>query len=185
MSVDRHGALMPKTKRNLSETERRAIRDRLADFQNRHYPDREAMNRDAGVPHSTACGWFNPDPAVPDVVSLVRISERKNLSLNWLLLGEGPELRGIEPSAPIWPQLRQTMVAELIGHGALPEEADRFVPQPDEFFKYLLALMRKGWTARDKPALHTPQWRIGEALGRVIAGLPAKPRRWSRGRLFL
>ena len=118
---------MPFTKRNLELDERRAIRDRLEWFHQQHYRNRQAMNLDADVAPSTASGWFHPEPSVPDTVSLVRIAERKNLNLNWLLLGEGEPLRGVEPDADAWTRLRQTLVAELISHGATAPDAEACV----------------------------------------------------------
>jgi hypothetical protein len=92
------------------------------------------METDVGVAHSTAAAWFHPDPSTPDTVAVVTLALRKNLNLNWLLLGEGPELRAIEGSGDVWRILRQTLVAELVSGGISPDEADRALPTEVELF---------------------------------------------------
>lgn len=125
---------MPSKTRKLDLTTRRAIRDRLADFVARRYKNRMRMESDAGVAHSTAAAWFNPDPSTPDTVAAVSLARRKNLSLNWLLLGEGPELRGVEGSGDVWRIVRQTMIAELVSLGIPRDKADRALPDKATFF---------------------------------------------------
>jgi hypothetical protein len=167
---------MPKRKRNLSRDERRAIRDRLNLFRERHYPNREAMNRDAGVPHATASGWFHTDPAAPDTVSLVRIAARKNLNLNWLLLGEGPELRGIDTNANVWDQLRQTLVAELVNQGATRVEAEEMIPGSRNLFHFMMVEMLELWTElKDQRRSPSSRRGIARALDRSRAGLDPTP----------
>jgi hypothetical protein len=118
---------MPFTKRRLPQSDRRAIRDRLADFQRRRYDTVVAMANDAGVKHNTVGGWLHPDPATPDTVALVKLAHTKNVNLNWLLLGEGPELRGIDAAGDVWHLIRQALVAELIGQGIARPAAVRLV----------------------------------------------------------
>lgn len=166
---------MPKSKRNLTLQERQSIRDRVRRFRERHYPSRQAMNRDAGVPHATASGWFHTDPAMPDTVSLVRLAERKNLNLNWLLLGKGPELRGIDSADDVWTQLRQTLVAELVSHGAAAEDAERMMPEPDKLFHFLMVEMLEGWMRIKDRQGRASKRGIARALDRVIAGLDPFP----------
>ena len=77
---------------------------------------RKALYEDKlGTPHSTVAGWFDKeDPAIPEVVNCVKLARQENLSLNWLLLGEGPELLGATvPFGDLAENLRTTIVTEL------------------------------------------------------------------------
>lgn len=165
------------SRRRLPLHERRAIRDRLSQFRMRHYTTRQAMNRDADVPNATAVGWFAPDPHTPDAAALVKLARQKNLNLNWLLLGEGTELRGIESPAEVWPLLRQTLVAELISHGATPEDAELLVPGAGDLFHGLLERLRLGWLSWKKTPLAPRRAGIGRALDRLLSGLDDLPAR--------
>src|SRR6185437_13844834 len=136
---------MPNAKRNLTGNQRRAISRRLQEFRILRYRTQQAMNREAGVPHTTASGWFRADPALPDTVSLVRLAQTKNLNLNWLLLGEGEPLRGIEHNADVWTQLRQTLVVELVSHGANAADAEQLIPTPEDLFHDISVAMLEGW----------------------------------------
>lgn len=125
---------MPQSPRKLLLSERRAIRDRLTDFVRRHYPSRLKMEADVGASHSTVAGWFHKDPSTPDTLSLVRLAQRKNLDLNWLLLGEGAELRGVAPSPDVWAHLRSVLVSELKSHGVAALVAEKLAPDPEQLF---------------------------------------------------
>lgn len=173
---------MPKEKRNLTLAERHSIRDRLRHFQKRNYGSRRAMLTNANIPPGTAVAWFADDPTPPDTVSIVRLSEKKNLNLNWLLLGEGPELRGVDPGAKLWHQVRQELIADLVSRGATPNEAEKGVPSPDELFAHLARHMRIGWERWKKAPLPKSGAGIGRAIRRYLSGLnedesPFPPRR--------
>jgi hypothetical protein len=177
MSIDRHGWSDTVGKRSLSLDERRGIRDRLHQFRLRHYRTRQAMNRDAGVPHNTAAGWFDKNPRTPDTVSLVRIAERKNLNLNWLLLGEGPELRGVDGPSEVWPHLRRTLVAELVSHGASAQDAEALIPGEEMLFHFLMDQLLTGWVKWKGKPLPPRRAGIGRAIDRLLGGLNDPPLR--------
>lgn len=162
---------MPKEKRTLPLAERLAIRDRLEHFQKRNYRSRRAMLVSAKIPQGTAAAWFSDDPTPPETVSVVRLSEKKNLNLNWLLLGEGPELRGVDREAMLWHQVRQELIADLVSRGATPAEAEKGVPSPDELFAHLARHMRIGWERWKKAPLPKSGAGIGRAIRRYLSGL--------------
>ncbi len=135
------------------------------------------MNDAMGVPHNTAVGWFAPDPRVPDPVWLVSLARSKNLNLNWLLLGEGPELRRVDSSADVWTTLHQTLVEELILHGAPRAEAEQMVPDGIDLYRHFMSEMLEGWTRWDRKQRRLKARSIGAALERVLAGLEPLPRR--------
>jgi hypothetical protein len=156
---------MPKTKRSLTAEQEQKISDRLRDFTNKHYPNRNQMNKDVGLAASTTTGWFGVPPTPPDTVSLVRLAEVKNLNLNWLLLGEGTQLRGIQ-APDVWPRLRETLIAELVSHGADAAEAQRVVESDELLFHRILADALESWiksrgATSQRP---TPPRSIAEAL---------------------
>lgn len=51
------------------------------------------------ISRTTAAAWRAKSPRVPDPAALLRIARATNLSLNWLLLGDGEELRIDLPAA--------------------------------------------------------------------------------------
>ena len=136
MSANRHDP--PKRpQRRLPETERRAIADRLRDFVRDRYPTTNRMNRELGLPHSTASGWLRSVPSIPKPEWLIRLAKKQNLNLNWLLLGEGTPLR--QPARDnVWSDLRETLVAELVNRGARPADAQRSVPLPSQLYHYMM-----------------------------------------------
>ena len=128
---------------SLGLAERRKIRDRLLFFVHRRYANRRLMERDVGVSHSTAVGWFRPNPAPPRTEYLVRLATKKYLNLNWLLLGEGPELRGVDAGSDVWMKLRQSLVAELVSWGASHDDANAIVPSPSQLSSWLRSFLHR------------------------------------------
>ena len=58
------------------------------------------FTRETGLAHSTTSVWRNSrKAALPSVAMLVRLAERYQLSLDWLLLGVGGDVRGTERPA--------------------------------------------------------------------------------------
>lgn len=117
---------MPKTK--VSKDDARAIGERLRDFALRRYESWEEFCRKVGVPRTTGIAWAKKEPSVPEGRSLLELARKTNLNLNWLLLGEGPELREKEATtdrgqllAAIQAQLRATTDASDDEHEAVWE----------------------------------------------------------------
>jgi transcriptional regulator with XRE-family HTH domain len=77
----------------------------------------------AGSTFQTVNGWFQPTPALPGVLPLVALARRDNVSLNHLLLSDGPPFRGqmVMPK-DLETALRAHVLAEL-RRGASADEA--------------------------------------------------------------
>ncbi len=102
--------------KKLSVTEKKKIGDRLRKHQRRRGMTRaELYERKMGVPHATVAGWFDDTPKPPPSTAvLVALARTENLSPNWLLLGEGPELLGATvPFGDLAEHLRAAIVTEL------------------------------------------------------------------------
>ncbi len=135
---------MTQGRKTLPLKERKAIRDRLREhLEASGKSQTKLFEKELGFPSSTVAGWFNKeDPTIPEVASCVELAKQENLSLNWLLLGEGPELQGATvPFDDVAKDLRATIAAELktarIGTRQEVEWVpDRLLPDAD-------ALLRK------------------------------------------
>ena len=106
---------MPKTK--VPAKDARAISRRLKDFAERRYGSWAEFLRRLDIGRTTGVAWarVKKAPSVPEVPLLLRLARESNVSLDWLLLGDGPELRegqGISPAgsveAAIEAELRQS-----------------------------------------------------------------------------
>ena len=106
---------MPKTK--VPAKDARAISKRLKDFAQRRYGSWAEFLRNLDIGRTTGVAWARVKraPSVPEVPLLLRLARETNVSLDWLLLGDGPELRegqGISPAhsvgAAIEAELRQS-----------------------------------------------------------------------------
>jgi hypothetical protein len=76
----------------------RAIAGRLKEFALRRYGSWEAFYSELEISRTTADSWRGGSPCVPDPPSLLLLSRKANLDLNWLLLGEGEMLRQKRPT---------------------------------------------------------------------------------------
>lgn len=85
---------MPRT--SPSREDAKAISRRLKEFAQGRFGTWERFYTQLHVKRTTAVAWCSKDPSVPDAAALLDLARKTNLSLNWLLLGEGPELR-IDP----------------------------------------------------------------------------------------
>lgn len=101
---------MPKAKVPASDA--KAISQRLRDFARRRYGSWEEFCTELDVRRTTGIAWTTKDPSVPEVRHLLNLARKANMSLNWLLLGEGPELRE-KPTATDRAQLLAAIQAEL------------------------------------------------------------------------
>lgn len=84
---------MPKTK--VAARDARAITKRLKDFAVRRYGSWAEFLRRLNIGRTTGVAWarVRRAPSVPEVPLLLRLARETNISLNWLLLGDGSELR--------------------------------------------------------------------------------------------
>jgi len=114
-----------------TKAEARAIRDRLQLYVRSNYKSRLAFERRLRVSHATVTAWFGTDPAIPDTVHLLTLARKENLSLDWLLLGEGGELRGTAvPSNDLGNSVRKWLVAKLVSEGTVSrDDAEKYLPE--------------------------------------------------------
>ncbi len=102
---------MARTRPTAKDTD--AICRRLNQFVHRRYGSWSAFEDMFGIPRTTRLGWSRrKNPSVPEVPILLRLAREANLSLNWLLLGEPPELRVRAADNPV-EQLYAIIEAEL------------------------------------------------------------------------
>jgi hypothetical protein len=83
---------MSRKKGRLAKSDAVAISKRLRQFI-RRFESQSKFAQRFHIPRSTLRSWTNNTaPAVPEPAYLIEMAGEGNLSLNWLLLGEGPEL---------------------------------------------------------------------------------------------
>ncbi len=111
---------MPKSK--VTPRDAKGIRDRLKGFARRYGSWAEFLRR-LKVPRTTGIAWSRlGSPGVPEVPILLRLAREANINLNWLLLGEGPELRERQADDPA-ERVKAALEAELRqSEDATPEE---------------------------------------------------------------
>src|SRR5713101_7962584 len=93
------------------------------------------------LPPSTVQAWTRTTkPAVPDPARLLVLARDLGISLDYLLLGEGPELRGAPaPRGVLAEDLRKWLIVELTARGIGDSgELDRMVPAGDSILRTLL-----------------------------------------------
>ena len=117
---DRGGSHLPKSK--VTPRDARGVRDRLKGFARRYGSWAEFLRR-LKVPRTTGIAWSRlSTPGVPEVPFLLRLAREGNVNLNWLLLGEGPELRERQAEDPA-ERVKAALEAELRqSEDANPEE---------------------------------------------------------------
>lgn len=125
--------------------EAKAICGRLARFIRDRFGSVYEFVRAFGLAHSTVQSWVSKaNPRVPDSATLLSLAHETGISLDWLLLGEGSELRGASLSAgSLAVELRRTLIAELVARGGVSlGEATGALPGPQELFLAVLSYWR-------------------------------------------
>src|SRR5262245_19329894 len=90
---------MPRSKPSAFEA--RAISGRLKEFAEQNYESVDGFVRALSLNPSTADAWLDQvTPRVPDSEALLRIGRKTMISLDWLLLGEGPVMRNQLGASP-------------------------------------------------------------------------------------
>jgi hypothetical protein len=116
---------MPRT--GLPPHEALGVSRRLKEFATRRFGTFAAFLQRLRVQARTGKTWARrKTPTVPDVPSLVRFARETNLNLNWLLLGEGPEVRLRDATTPDG-HLLATIEAELRATEGVTEDEARAV----------------------------------------------------------
>jgi len=117
-------------RRKVPAPEATRICARLRQFVREHYGTLYELREVIGLPKSTMQGWTrSKGPQTPDTATLLVLAREARLSLNWLLLGEGPERRGaLLTDVELHDALRRTLIADLLGGGANELMVERVVP---------------------------------------------------------
>jgi hypothetical protein len=122
-------------RQKLEKADASAVADRLRKYVNERYKDPTAFARAVGIPRATAAGWRSSPPKTPETKYLIQLARQEGLSLNWLLLGEGPVSM---EDTPLEAQLRGRIVAALAKTGLGDHEINRVVPNPRRVLKEVL-----------------------------------------------
>lgn len=93
-------------RRSVPQADAREIKARLRRFTKDRFSTRAQFENRSGIPHTTVTGWFGEPPRVPDTSHLIAMGKDLNLNINWLLLGEGGQVRHGDPE----PELRAMKV---------------------------------------------------------------------------
>lgn|SRR5574341_1441878 len=90
-----------------------AMSRRLNHFVHQRYGSWAAFEEGFRLARTTRIAWSRrKNPSVPEVAHLLRLARETNLNLNWLLLGEPPELR-ISAAENLVEQFYAVIEAEL------------------------------------------------------------------------
>ncbi|MFC1640306.1 helix-turn-helix domain-containing protein [Gemmatimonadota bacterium] len=127
------GEPKPGGRNSLAPSEARAVQTRLrAHLERKGWSIRQFHQRLA-VPYSTVQGWFGDPVRTPETPHLHALAQKGNISLTWLLLGEGPEHRSdCLVEIPIGERLRHRLLCELEAEGQAVDERIRAVVSDGE-----------------------------------------------------
>jgi DNA-binding transcriptional regulator YiaG len=119
--------VLPGRKR-LTEEQAKALRERIWVVRAGR-PDQQFAD-EIGVPVKTVRRWQHPTkPKAPDLRCLMEIANKCNVSLNWLLLGEGIQLRTVtRDRAELTEDLRAMVITMMPAHPWQRELAEQVVP---------------------------------------------------------
>ena len=136
-----------KRRERVSKADALAIGRRLNDFVHSRYDTWRQFDNKFSVPRTTRLGWINQsNPTVPQIAYLIRLAREENLNFNWLLLGEGPEVR-IEEAEDESPE--EVVSAIIKAELRQSEDVD------DEVFEaaWIRMKVRDDWSYRDPQVL--------------------------------
>ena len=185
-------------RKTLPRRQRREIMERLRHHvKRRHRDKRAAFVRALDVPHNTVAGWFNAkEPAIPDAAQLVEIARRERVNLNWLLLGEGGEIRGLvqetaaeEHDEPLADRLRSAVLVELSSSlQKEPSDIDEYVPPGTALLDFLVFELVddvRHYLGEDEELLEEEAEEIAEKYVRQCRALAwARKSLWDRGAYY-
>lgn len=104
---------------------------------------------EAGFPQSTASDWrSSQNCSVPGVPALIQFAKRYGMSIDWLLLGEGPPIRGASAQRQdLAGDLRAEILARVVApRGESPAArlmVGRVLPKGMELIEHLVGLVRE------------------------------------------
>ena len=111
------------SKTGVSDEDARAISERLKSFARERYDSWAKFIKKLGISRTTAVPWARVErtPSVPEVPRLLHLARATNVSLDWLLLGEGSEVRVRQEETPAG-QVEAAIEAELRQSEAVSDE---------------------------------------------------------------
>jgi hypothetical protein len=125
--------------------EREEIRERLRQHIRSWGGSVAEFQRKTGIPKHTLDGWLHSsDPKTPNTPQLIKLARKVNLNLNWLLLGELPELREAPAVAgDLEQRLRARVIATLRSRTDIDTDLlDASVPSGDRMLQLLVVRVR-------------------------------------------
>jgi transcriptional regulator with XRE-family HTH domain len=116
----------------------RAISVRLRAYVKSEYETLFELREALGLPKSTLQGWLSRSaPRVPDTAALLALAKEARISLNWLLLGVGPEQLGAAlPTVEAEAALRMNLVAEVRSRGVSEWVAEKLIPDARTVYRH-------------------------------------------------
>ena len=166
---------MDSRKSNITKADATAIRERLRLWVNERHSTQEAFASAVGIQRPTVTGWLGRRQGAPQVSHLLVIARKDRLSLNWLLLGHGPDLLTDEAAhREEAPRLYALLAAELGREEMYQGEVEEFLGKRypvDSLIPRLGKLLLpklKAW--RRKKALRF--WRLQYHRHRQATGKP-------------
>jgi hypothetical protein len=135
----------------VSDQDAKEISGRLWRHRRQYFTALSEFVAKIGLPPSTVSGWFAPEkPRTPDVPQLRVLAREANISLNWLLLGEPPQLLGVSsPKREIVEQFRETVIAELAAKGVADRaELEELVLGAEQLFETTVDRCKESVRAR-------------------------------------
>lgn len=162
-----------------------AIAGRLRDWYRARYKNQGAFADAIDVRENTVSGWLGSYPKAIDLVNLLKLA-KAGISLDWLLTGEGPDVRGAMQASPALAKSLRGYVVASLSVGDLADYRaliERKVPQGDGLLRGLVEAERARITAlvgdieqeleRDK---HRAELRDLRRFRRSVEGaVPAEP----------
>ena len=135
---NRNGKKPPGSYGKLPLASRQSVARRLTSFLESRGITQAQFERELNLSHATVANWFNlKNPKTPDATSLLRMAERYNLSLDWILAGVGAPLRqtAVDP-ADVAEAFRAAVIAELRSRcQATDAEIDTWVPKGEALLR--------------------------------------------------
>ncbi|SRR6266550_2905188 len=133
-------------RKSLPSRDEKAICQRLKTFIRDRFGTLYEFVQSTGAAPSTVQGWAAiKRPRVPDTATLLWIARETGLSLDWLLVGEGGDLRGTTaPLGEVADRLRETIVAELAAaENGGQDQVARFLPEGHRIVNRLIDEYRR------------------------------------------
>lgn len=125
----------------VGDDDRKAIQKRMKWWYKtwRNSPSQAKWAESLDIGRTTVVGWFRKTaPTLPDLAYLLVMARKQGMSLNWLLLGDLPEMRQTMGSvSDVGNALRSLLVTDVAANRKAwtREELDSFLPAPEQLIR--------------------------------------------------